>query len=76
MDLEFGVDVFDMGIDGMVADDELVGDALFCPAVEHEFEDILFAFGEVIVAAGCVCFGEHFEDSACDAGIDGRAAVG
>ena len=71
-DFEFFVDVADVGIDGAVADVELVGDFLLHQSLGEEFENFVFAFCEVGIV---LFFGEAVlelvEDEAGDVGIEG-----
>ncbi len=48
MDMELGVDVFQVGIDGEQTDVQTIGDVLLAQAVHQQLRDFLFALGQVM----------------------------
>ena len=49
MHVELGVDIPQMGIDGVIAERKLIGDFLLDQPLRHELQDPLFTGGEAVI---------------------------
>ncbi len=75
VDVQFRINVFEMRIDGMVTDKELIGNLLFRRPVSHAAKNLDFPIGQTVFALSRCKRGEHVEDLPRDLSIHRRPAV-
>lgn len=75
MDVEFLIEAAEVGVNGVVADAEVVGDFFDGFAFDEAFEDLEFARGEAVVGDSGSPGAHHFENLAGDVAVEGGTAV-